>query len=75
MNTALGSFETVHLVKAPPPDSKDQRLDIWLAPGLEWYPVRLKFSDADGDTIDQRLDQVQHGNASQVGQSNNGNQP
>lgn len=58
--TPLGNLHTVHIVKAPPPDSKDQRLDIWLAPGLEWYPVRLKFSDADGDTIDQRLDLIKN---------------
>jgi len=58
--TPLGNLTTVHVVKAPPPDSKEQRLDIWLAPSLEWYPVRLKFSDADGDTIDQRLDQIKN---------------
>jgi hypothetical protein len=60
LSTPMGNLNTVHIVKAPPPDSKDQRLDIWLAPGLEWYPVRLKFSDADGDTIDQNLDQIKH---------------
>ncbi|MET3108779.1 hypothetical protein AAKU67_003588 [Oxalobacteraceae bacterium GrIS 2.11] len=60
MATAMGNIATVHIVKAPPPDSKDQRLDIWLAPSLEWYPVRLKFSDANGDTIDQRLDQIKN---------------
>ncbi len=62
LNTTLGTIETVHLVKAPPPDSKDQRLDVWLAPTMEWYPVRVKFSDADGDTIDQRIDQIQSTN-------------
>ena len=56
--TPMGKMATVHLIKAPPPDSKEQRLDIWLAPGNEWYPVRLKFSDADGDTIDQQLDRI-----------------
>lgn len=58
ITTPMGSMATVHIIKAPPPDSKDQRLDIWLAPSLEWYPVRLKFSDADGDTIDQQLDHI-----------------
>ena len=58
--TPMGNIVTVHLIKAPPPDSKDQRLDIWLAPEMEWYPVRLKFSDADGDTIDQNLDQIRN---------------
>jgi len=56
--TPLGNIATVHIIKSPPPDSKDQRIDIWLAPSLEWYPVRLLFSDADGDTIDQHLDQI-----------------
>ena len=58
ITTGVGKVASVHLVRTPPPDSKDQRLDVWLAPELEWYPVRIKFSDADGDTIDQRLDQI-----------------
>jgi len=58
--TPLGNVATVHIVKAPPPDSKGQRLDIWLAPNMEWYPVRIKFSDADGDTIDQVLDRLKN---------------
>ena len=56
--TALGEIATIHISKAPPPDSKDQQLDIWLAPSLEWYPVRLKFSDADGDFVDQVLESI-----------------
>ena len=56
--TPLGDFSAVHFIKAPPPDSKDQQLEIWLAPKLEWYPVRLKFSDADGDNVDQLLGSV-----------------
>jgi hypothetical protein len=56
--TPLGEFSAVHFIKAPPPDSKDQQLEIWLAPKLDWYPVRLKFSDADGDHVDQLLDSV-----------------
>jgi len=58
--TSMGNIPTVHFIKAPPPDSKDQRLDVWLAPGKEWYPIRLKFSDADGNTIDQHLDQIKN---------------
>lgn len=56
--TALGEFSAVHFIKAPPPDSKDQQLEIWLAPKLDWYPVRLKFSDADGSNVDQLLDSL-----------------
>jgi hypothetical protein len=53
LQTAMGPQACLHLSKAPPADSKDQQLDIWLAPGLDWYPVRLRFSDADGDFVDQ----------------------
>lgn len=56
--TALGEQVCLHIAKAPPPDSKDQQLEIWLAPALDWYPVRLKFSDADGDYVDQLIVQI-----------------
>lgn len=59
LNTPLGELQAWHISKAPPPDSKGQQLDIWLAPALEWYPVRLKFTDADGEYVDQILDSVQ----------------
>ena len=58
IHTALGEQRTVHLNRAPPPDSKGQQLDIWLAPDLEWYPVRLRFSDADGDYIEQTIEKI-----------------
>lgn len=58
VRTGLGAVEAVHLVKQPPPDSKDQALDIWLAPAHEWYPVRLRFSDSDDDFVDQTLDKI-----------------
>ncbi len=58
INTALGEQQCYHISKEPPPDSKDQQLELWLAPALDWYPVRLKFSDADGDYVDQLLEGV-----------------
>lgn len=58
LQTAMGPQACLHLSKAPPADSKDQQLDIWLAPGLDWYPVRLRFSDADGDFVDQTLESL-----------------
>lgn len=58
IHTPLGDVDTVHLVKAPPPDAQGQQVDIWLAPSLEWYPVRLRFVDNDGDTIEQTLEKI-----------------
>jgi hypothetical protein len=54
----LGELNTVHIMRAPPPDSKSQKLDIWLAPSLEWYPVRVRFTDAGGDFIEQTLQEA-----------------
>jgi hypothetical protein len=58
LRTPAGEFNAVHILRAAPPDSKDQKLDIWLAPTLEWYPLRVRFSDADGDFIEQTLREV-----------------
>lgn len=58
IRTPLGDLNTLHVQKTPPPDSQEQRLDIWLAPSLEWYPVRLRFSDDNGDFIEQTLQRL-----------------
>jgi hypothetical protein len=49
--TPMGQVDAVHLVKAPSPGSKEQQIDIWLAPAHEWYPVKVRFSDHDGDDV------------------------
>jgi len=58
IETPLGQLATVHVRRLPPPDSAQQKLDIWLAPTLEWYPVRLRFSDDNGDYIEQTLQKI-----------------
>ncbi len=58
LRSGLGPVEALHLVKLPPPDSKDQTLDIWLAPSHEWYPVRLRFTDNDDEFVDQTLEKI-----------------
>jgi len=51
LRTPMGQLDAVHLVKAPSAGSKEQQIDIWLAPAHEWYPVRVRFSDHDGDDV------------------------
>lgn len=58
ITTAQGTISTVRLVKSPPQDSREQRIDIWLAPSIEWFPVRLRYTDGNGDFIEQSLDSV-----------------
>jgi hypothetical protein len=58
VHTAMGEIDTVHLVKAPPPNAQDRQLDIWLAPKLDWFPVRLRFDDGGGDFVEQTLEKI-----------------
>lgn len=61
VRTPMGNFSALHVTKEPPPDRKGQKVDIWLAPSLEWYPVRLRYTDPDGDFIEQSITGVKKG--------------
>jgi len=58
IRTPLGNLNAVHVVKLPATGSKGQQVDIWLAPSMEWYPVRLRYTEPNGDYIEQVLDSV-----------------
>lgn len=58
ISTPLGELNTLHVMKEPPPDSHGQHVDIWLAPQHEWYPARVRYTDADGDFIEQTLEKI-----------------
>lgn len=47
--------QTIHVIREPRPGSYEQRLDIWLAPALDWYPVKLRFTETSGDFLDMSL--------------------
>lgn len=44
-----------HVRRAPRAGSYDQALDIWLAPQLDWYPVKLRYTERNGDYLDMIL--------------------
>ncbi|MBV8665864.1 MAG: DUF3108 domain-containing protein [Burkholderiaceae bacterium] len=69
VRTPFGNLNAVHVIKAPPPDAKGQQIDIWLAPSLEWYPVRLRFTEPNGDYIEQLLDTITKLDASAANRS------
>ncbi len=58
LDTPMGPMQAVHLVKAPPADSKAQKIDLWLAPAHQWYPVKLRFSEEDGEFIQQTIEKI-----------------
>jgi hypothetical protein len=57
INTGMGPMAALHLVKVPAPESA-QHIDLWLAPGHEWYPVKLRFSEEDGEFVQQTVDKI-----------------
>ncbi len=58
IRTGLGEMTALHLVKAPPPSSQEQQVDLWLAPGQEWYPVQIRLREPDGDYVEQVVDKI-----------------
>ena len=38
-----------------PRNPTDQRIEMWFAPSLNYLPVRLRLTNADGDQVDQQL--------------------
>jgi hypothetical protein len=55
IETGSGKMATWHVVRAPRKGSYDQQLDIWLAPKHEWYPVKLRYTETNGDYLDMLL--------------------
>ena len=55
IETGTGKMNTWHLVRAPRTGSYDQQLDIWLAPQHDWYPVRLRYTETNGDYLNMLL--------------------
>lgn len=48
VDTKLGKLVAWHLTRPPRPGSYSSKLDIWLAPGLGWYPVQIRNTEASG---------------------------
>ena len=58
IQTGMGELDTVLVTRQPRADGKSEGVDIWLAPGQEWYPVKLRFRDDDRETIEQTVSKI-----------------
>lgn len=56
IETPLGQLAAVRVTRIP--NERGQQLEIWLAPILDWYPVRMRQTEPDGDYIEQTLENV-----------------
>jgi hypothetical protein len=52
IDTGLGRMTAWHVSRAPRPGSYDQAIDIWFAPQREWYPVKVRYTYANGDFLE-----------------------
>jgi hypothetical protein len=58
IQTALGELDTLLVTRQPRGEGKTEGVDIWLAPGQEWYPVKLRFKDDERETIEQTVTKI-----------------
>ena len=54
LSLPAGNLAAVHLVRTPM-HAYDNQVEIWLAPSLGHLPVRVLWTQANGDSVDQRL--------------------
>lgn len=48
-----GAVRALKLLRAPRREY-DQRVELWLAPRMDYAPVRVRLTNPNGDTVDQR---------------------
>lgn len=58
IETGMGKLATWRLTRPPLPGSYNSRLDVWLAPGHNWYPVRLRSTEASGAVTTQTVNKI-----------------
>lgn len=54
LSLPAGQLDAVRLTRAPRREY-DQKVELWLAPSLQYLPVRIRITDHDGSAADQQL--------------------
>lgn len=58
LETRIGRLATWHLLCEPAPGTYRPRVEVWLAPGHEWYPVQVRSTEASGLVTTQTIVQI-----------------
>lgn len=58
LDTSMGRLQTWHLRRPPRRGSYSSQLDIWLAPSLQWYPVQIRNTEANGALTTQTVSKL-----------------
>ncbi len=59
--TEVGDFVARKLERPRSVDGADSRIEVWLAPALQWLPVKLRFTDRRGRTTENVLLRIEDG--------------
>ena len=62
LDLPYGRVSTLKLNRQPRREF-DQQIEIWYAPELQYLPVRLRITNANGDLVDQQLRQLERQSA------------
>ena len=63
VEVGIGKMNAWHVVRIPRPGSYEQKLDIWLSQQQGWYPVKLRFTETNGEYLDMSLSNLTIGTA------------
>lgn len=58
LRSPLGELDTLHMVYVPDDPANKMQVDVWFAPTQDWLPVRIRFSEKNGDFIEQSLERI-----------------
>ena len=58
IDTGIGKLATWRLTRVLAPGSYNARMDIWLAPGHEWFPVQFRSTEANGTVTTQTIRKI-----------------
>ncbi len=58
VSTGMGELDAWHFAHVPADKSTTTQVDIWLAPSQDWFPVKIRFSEPNGDYIEQSIDKI-----------------
>lgn len=61
IDTKLGHLVTWHIVRPPRPGVYSSQLDIWVAPELDWLPVQIRNTEANGAVTTQTIRKIVNG--------------
>jgi hypothetical protein len=57
IKTPMGELTTMRILRLDQ-SPKDQKIEIWLAPTQNWYPVRLRIAEPNGDYVEQTVESI-----------------